>query len=191
MAKRKTAHYHPTLIVHDIGIVVLSILVAFILVRTDALVNVLTATKELEFIGSFIAGLFFTSIFTTAPAIVTLGEIAQESTILGTALLGALGAVVGDLIIFRFVEDRLSEHFIELLKEEGMWRRTKKLFKNKMLRWVTFLAGGLILASPLPDELGIALLGASQLKTGRFIALSFVFNFIGIVVIGILARAIS
>ena len=85
----------------DIAIIVLSIVVAVILVKTDALIKILTSTKELELLGSFIAGAFFTSIFTTAPAIVTLGEIAQANSLVVTALLGGAGAVVGDLIIFQ------------------------------------------------------------------------------------------
>jgi hypothetical protein len=189
MIRRKKPLFHSPLLVHDVGIIVLSVLIALILMRTDILVNILTSTKELEFLGSFIAGLFFTSIFTTAPAIVTLGEISQASSILGTAFFGTLGAVVGDLIIFRFVEDRLSAHFVELLKEEGVYRRTKKLAKAPLFKWLTFIIGGAILASPLPDELGISILGASKMRASRFAAMSFVFNFVGIVIIGLIARS--
>lgn len=188
MARRKKHLFHAPLLVHDVGIIVLSVLVAVILVRTDVLVNILTSTKELEVVGSFIAGLFFTSIFTTAPAIVTLGEIAQVNAIIGTAFVGALGAVIGDMIIFRFVEDRLSAHFVELLKEEGVYRRTKRLARAPLFKWLTFIAGGVILASPLPDELGISILGATKMRPSRFALISFVFNFIGIVVIGLIAR---
>ncbi len=39
-------------------------------------IKVLTSTKELEMLGSFIAGISFTLFFTAAPAVVTLGEIA-------------------------------------------------------------------------------------------------------------------
>src|SRR3990167_10972742 len=99
-------------IIKDITIISLSIIVAVLLVRTQTLARVFTSTKEMEIIGSFIAGMFFTSIFTTAPAIVTLGEIAQANSVILTAFFGGLGAVVGDLIIFRFVRDRFSEHLM-------------------------------------------------------------------------------
>ena len=61
------------------------------------------------------------------------------------------------------------------------------LFKLRSFRWLTFFAGGFIIASPLPDELGIALLGFSKLKTSLFVPLSFTFNFLGICLIGIAA----
>lgn len=174
----------------DVAIVVISILIALILLKTKALSGILVSTAEMKLFGSFVAGMFFTSVFTTAPAIVTLGEIARENSLFTTALFGAFGAVIGDLIIFRFIRDRLGEHLLELVKHDSTWMRLRHLFRLKYFRWFTFLAGGLIITSPLPDELGIGLLGFSKMRTSRFIPLSFVFNFIGILIIGIVARSI-
>ncbi len=176
-------------ILEDIGLVVLSVLVAIILVRTDILITLLATSAQMERLGSFIAGMFFTSVFTTAPAIATLSEIAQANSLFRTAFFGALGAVTGDLIIFRFVRDRFSEDITELIGHKRGRHRFNALFKLRFFRWLTFLAGGLIIASPLPDELGIGLLGFSKMKTLLFIPLSFTFNFIGIIIIGIIARA--
>jgi hypothetical protein len=174
----------------DLGIVALSVAVAVLLIKTNALGNILASTQGIKFLGSFVAGLFFTSIFTTAPAIVALGEISQGYSLLLTALAGAMGAVAGDLLIFRFVRDRFSGHLLELLRVRGGGRRVRHLFKSKSFRWLTFLIGGLIIASPLPDELGISLLGFSKMKTSVFVTLSFVFNFIGILLVGLAARAL-
>ncbi len=177
-------------LLQDVAIIVLSLIIAVILVKTNVLIKILTSTQELELLGSFIAGMFFTSVFTAAPAIVTLGEIARANSILPTAIFGAMGAVVGDLIIFRFVRDRFSKHLMEIIKYQGAGKRIKLLFKLKFFRWLTFLAGGLIIASPFPDELGISLLGFSKMRTLWFIPLSFAFNFIGILLIGWVAKAL-
>src|SRR3989344_1125991 len=118
-------HRRENFILQDMAIIALSIIIAIILARTDVLITILTSTKELERLGSFVAGLFFTSAFTTAPAIVTLGEIAQANSLVPTALFGALGAVIGDLIIFRFVRDKLSDHLLKIIKHEGMGKRTR------------------------------------------------------------------
>src|SRR3990167_7848436 len=74
-------------LVRDLVLVVFSILIAIILAKTGALQDFITSTQEIRFIGSFIAGIFFTSVFTTAPAIVALGEIAHANSIISTALL--------------------------------------------------------------------------------------------------------
>lgn len=178
-------------IVKDLGIVFLSVLIAIILVKTNILVSLLTSTKELEYIGSFITGMFFTSVFTTAPAIVTLGELSQVHGIVPTAFLGAIGAIVGDLIIFKFVRDNVSEHLREVLHaKKHKIKKAPTTLRLKIFRWLTFLAGGLIIASPLPDELGIGLLGFSKMRLPLFVFFSFVFNFLGIILIGELVKII-
>lgn len=177
-------------LLHDVMVIIVSVAVALFLVRTEALARILTSTRELEFLGSFIAGMFFTSVFTTAPAIVTLGEMARLNSVFPVALFGAAGAVLGDLIIFRFIRDRFAEHLMELMKHQHMGKRMRALLKLRLFRWVSLFVGGLIIASPLPDELGISLFGFSKLKTSWFVPLSFTFNFLGIVLIGMVARAI-
>lgn len=178
------------LFIIDISIIVCSIIISIFLAKTDLLVDILTATKGLEVFGSFVAGIFFTSAFTTAPATVTLGEIAQVNSILLVAFFGAVGAALGDLIIFRFVKDRFSKHLMELLKKKGGKERIKHLLRLRYFRWLTLLLGGLIIASPLPDELAVILLGFSKMRPSLFIPFSFISNFIGITMIGLVARAL-
>lgn len=177
------------LLLHDLLIIAASIGIAVILVKAEVVVEILASTRGWEFFGSFIAGLFFTSVFTTAPAIVALGEIARFDAVMPTAFFGALGAVIGDLIIFRFVRDRFSEHILELASHRNVGRKIKRIFRLRLFRWISFFIGGLILASPLPDELGIGLLGFSKINMSWFVPLSFFFNFIGILFIGFIARA--
>lgn len=178
------------LLFKDLGIIVLSILIAILLVRTGTISALLEATKLQGLLGSLLAGMFFTSIFTTAPAIVTLGELSRFGSILGTAFFGAIGAVLGDLIIFRFIKDRFVEHLNMVLQLRKEKKLVNAFLHLRYLRWFTFFLGGIIIASPLPDELGIGLLGVSKIPTKWFICISFAFNFIGILIIGLAANAL-
>jgi len=173
----------------DAGIIALSILVAFIFVQTGALTRLLTATHAITFASSFIAGFFFTSIFTTAPAIAALSEITQTQSILSVAFFGALGALCGDFILFKFMRDRLSVHLLEVAQFKSMRKRLKLIFRPRLFRRLTFLLAGLIIASPLPDEIGLSMLGLSKVRTSWFMPLSFGFNFIGIVLVGLATRS--
>lgn len=175
---------------HDALTILFSIGVAVLLVQSDALARILDSVQAFGWAGSFIAGLFFTSIFTTAPTIVTLGELARVYDIIPVALLAAAGAVVGDLIIFRFIRDTFSEHLLELAGHRNLGKRFIALMRMRLFRWMSLFVGGVIIASPLPDELGISLFGFSKLSTSWFIPLSFLFNFIGVIIIGLVARAI-
>lgn len=175
----------------DVALIIIGVLVAVLLINTGAIERFLVSTETAGTWGAFFGGMFFTSVFTTAPAIAALGEIARLQGILHTALFGALGAVIGDIVIFQFVRDRFSEHVSEILMHKSIWKRFHLLFKRRFFRWLTFFAGGFILASPLPDELGIALLGFSKMRLKYFILLSFVFNFLGIMLIGYVAKLLT
>ena len=52
----------------DLAIIAFSVLIAILMVKTGALKTLLVATQEIKFIGSFIAGIFFVSIFISAPS---------------------------------------------------------------------------------------------------------------------------
>jgi hypothetical protein len=51
--------------------------------------------------------------------------------------------------------------------------------------------GGLIIASPLPDELGLALMGFVKTNNWTFAIISILCNALGIFVIAVVARAIA
>lgn len=173
----------------NLGIIALSILVAILLANSSALEIFLSSIGEKRLIGSFFAGFLFTSVFSAAPAAVLLGELAQANSVWLVALTGALGAVAGDYIIFRFVRDRLTLDMLSLLQQRK--RRLKKILRLPSARWVLAIVGFLVVASPLPDELGIALLGFAKTKHRIFFLISFIANFLGILAIGWAANSVN
>lgn len=176
-------------IMRDLGVVALSIVIAIILAKTGALAGILTSTQEWELLGSLVAGIFFVSIFTAAPAGVVLFEIAVRSSIWEVALFGGIGALIGDLLIFRFIKDSISED-IHWLMRKTKQERLVSIFKPKLFKWVIPFIGALIIASPLPDEAGLAMMGLSKMKTSIFIPISFALNFLGILAIGLFAKGV-
>lgn len=172
----------------DIGTIVLSVFVA-IFITESGIINHVLASAESHIIGSFIAGIFFTSVFTTVPAIVVLVEIIEMNSIFIVALFGAIGALLGDFIIFRFVRDTLTENLMKFIKE-GHHTKLRALFYSRAYKRLLPFIGALIIASPLPDELGLVMLGAAGVKTRYFLILSFALNFAGLVAIGFITKAI-
>lgn len=177
----------PRSLIWDVLLILFSLAFSIMLVRSGWVEQLLDMTHGIAFLESFVSGMLFTSVFTTAPAIVMLGEIAQEQNALSVALVGALGALIGDMIIFRFVRDRLSNSLIDLLA-----RRKRTSFKNivqkKVFRWLSPFVAVLIIASPLPDELAASVLGITNIRMRVFIPFSYVANALGILFIGVVAR---
>jgi len=182
----KTRH-SPIKLARDIGAVITSIVVAILLVQTGAIQALLKLSESMNILGSFVAGMFFTSVFTTALATVTLGSIAIANNIWLVALCGGLGAAIGDFLIFKFIRDGVAEDTNALLAHSQRWRA---IFHLRFFRFLLPFLGALIIASPLPDEAGLAMMGIVRFKARFLIPLSFIANALGILAIGLVARGL-
>lgn len=176
-------------LVQDVAIILISVLAAIDLAKSNTLAGILALTQESVILGGLLGGILFTSGFTAAPAVVVLGKLAQSYSVFPVAFLGAIGAVVGDLLIFRFLRDGISEDFANLMQQAPR-TRFAHVFRLRLFRWFAAFLGALVVASPLPDEIGLFMMGISKLKLSRFIPLSFVLNFLGVVAIGLIARSL-
>lgn len=174
----------------DVLLVAASIAFAVWLVRSNVINHLLVYAGEVKYIESFVAGMFFTSVFTTPVAIVVLGEISQHSSPLTAAFFGSLGALVGDLVLFTFIKDRVSGDLLALIGKKGRGRLFH-IAERRLFRWFSPLIAAFIIASPLPDELGVMFLGFAKTRTPVFMLFSLVANFLGILVIGLLAAAVA
>jgi hypothetical protein len=163
---------------------------AFLLVRLGSVESFLVSIGEMTEVGSFIAGMFFTSLFTTAPATVVLGEIALTASPWTVAAFGSIGAVVGDYLLFLVVRQGLKKDIKFLIGHAGLLR-LRKIGHTQLFHHVLPLLGALVLASPLPDEIGLAMLGFSKVDKDKFLLISLAMNFLGILAIGYTTRAIA
>ncbi len=177
-------------LLQDLLIIEISIAFTLWLVKSDALGRFLETTRSATLLESFLGGMFFTSIFTTVPALVFLGKISQSNPILLTSFFGGLGALCGDMILFSFTKDRLSNDLMALMGKTGA-RQLRDIFRSKLFRGFSPFIAALIIASPLPDELGIMLLGFAKTKTPLFVLFSFTANFLGILAVSAIARSIT
>lgn len=126
----------------------------------------------------FLAG-FFYSASVTAPAataaIFFFGKIFNPILI---AAIGAFGSLCSDYLLFRFFKTRAKSSVKFLSKKFKPNNNTKKAFEF----WAPIIAA-IIIASPLPDELGVAILGATNIKIKRFFLISYFLNFLGILAV--------
>ena len=177
-------------LLRDIVVIIISIFVAIGLVKIQAFDFILNSVGDIWYIHAFIAGLFFTSAFTTPLSIVALGEISLRSPLLPVALIGAVGALLGDLVIFTLIKDAFAQDVNDFLKVHR-YKKIRAIFRYRIFRWLTPCLGALIIASPLPDEIGLAMMGFSRMRFIVFIPVSLVFNFIGILLIGYITALIA
>lgn len=135
------------------------------------------------YVGAFIAGMLFTYGFTSAPATAIFLILAKSQNIYLASIIGGFGALIGDLFIFSFIRHSFAGEIRQLSKEKVV-----KYFNGKLpgllKKYLIPVAAGFIIASPLPDEIGVTLLAASKvISTKIFLFVSYVLNTAGIFVI--------
>jgi uncharacterized membrane protein YdjX (TVP38/TMEM64 family) len=154
------------------------VLVLYLLIDTPAVQRSIEAVGSLGYWGALVVGMFFVSVFTVAPASVILLYLADSHDPWLVAATAGLGAVIGDYLIFRYLRDRVFEELLPVLRKNG--RPVWLLFKTPFFSWSIPIVGALMIASAMPDEVGIGLLGASRIKTWQFLILTFLLNAVGI-----------
>ncbi len=175
---------------HNTILLVASLVLLIFLARAGVLELVTLAISRLGYLGVFCTGIIFVSTFTVVPAGLLLVALSQHFGLFATTLLAGLGATVGDFLIFRFLRDRVFEELKPIFMKLGV-RRLADLFATPHFAWLAPVLGAIIIASPLPDEVGIGLLGATKLRTRDFVLLSFSLNTIGIALILILGWGLA
>lgn len=150
-------------------------------------VQTITKIGSLGYFGAFLAGIFFVSTFTVAPSAIVLFYLASQMNLWLIALSAGLGAVFGDFLIFSFLKDGVFEE-IKPVFRRVTGERLQKLFETPHFGRLSMVLGAIIIASPLPDETGLALLGLSKIKRWQFFLLSFVLNTVGIFIIILLSH---
>lgn len=134
----------------------------------------------LGYLGAVIGGMMFASTFTVATGSLILLTLAKTMNFGILVGLGVLGAMATDFLIFHFVKDEVVSE-ITPVYDKITGSHLKKILHTKYFAWTLPVLGALFIATPLPDELGISLLGFEQMKTGKFIFISLVSHAVGMI----------
>ena len=152
---------------------------------------------SMGYIQTYFAGFLYVFGFTAAPATALLGSLPEDLNVLLAGLIGGLGALTGDVLLFFFIRSFFTNEIRQLFEDatfkikmlvKGITRDIKKVTQNRFIkicyplnkkmsyscnRYLFPIVGGLIIASPLPTELGVTMMASSKkisLKTFACIA---------------------
>lgn len=180
---REWRHYH----YKNTTYLLLSLIAFYFLTHTPEAQIFIAEVGRYGPIGAFVTGMFFISTFTIAQAAVVLYHLAKVLSPVELALFAGAGAVIGDFIVFRYVRDKVFFELKPLLnKIEGSYHN--KLFHSPLFAWFLPITGLLFLVLPLAEEVEMSLLGLTKLKSWQFMLVSFLLNFIGILLVVTVAQ---
>lgn len=159
-----------------------TLLVFILLLDTSFMTVIFEFISKLGYIGVFVAGILFVSIFTAVPAVALLISFGEYNPVI-VALIAGLGSMIGDYIILRFAEDKVAYELKPIAFKFGIPQTIAYMQGRKPTLGLVRLVGALIIASPLPDEIGVGLLGLGKLSKVSFLAICYVLNAAGIFII--------
>lgn len=169
--------------------VIVALVVFILLLDTSLLTTVIGVVGQLGYVGVFLAGVLFVSLFTAVPAVVLLLGF-SDLNVLMVATVAGLGAMVGDYLILKYVERDIAYELKPLAFRFGIPQTIAYLQGRRSTIGLVRLVGALIIASPLPDEIGIGLLGLGKLNRTSFLAVCFALNVAGVLLVINLGRAL-
>lgn len=200
----------------NLMLLLISLLVAYFMLRTAYLESLILGIGNFGIFGPFFAGMLYPFSLSVAPAMAIFYALSKTYNPITIGLIGAFGTVIADYAIFKFAKEKLAKEIKLLLGRIN--RKTRHIFqssifyklfpfsnlvlskrfrifmiktrRSRVWRTAIWIMTALMIASPLPDELGIALLGMTNQKTKRFVVFSFLCNFIGIVSIFYFSRIV-
>lgn len=156
-----------------------------------------TIPTSAGYLAVFVGGLLFTFGFTSPFGIGIFLAIGHNVNPLYGGLLGGLGALLSDLAIFGIMR-------FELFHDEMHHIRTSRFFSwahgvlhhdrfpKKLKNMLLWSFAGIIIASPLPDEFGVALVSSiTDIRPRSFAALCFSFNTAAIILLLFASRGLA
>ena len=175
-----------------ITLLIISGILAYLLFTTPAFSAYVSSWENGKYGAALIAGFLFSFGFTT-PFAIGLFLTLNTENIFFTALIGGAGALLADLLIFKIMRYSFIGEFHRLEKTTPFRmsiRLIKKSLPHQIQIYLLYALAGIIIASPLPDEIGVSLLaGLTTIEIQKLAIVSFIMNAFGIFIILLLGNA--
>ena len=142
---------------------------------------------DLGYVSALIGGMLFAIGFGAPFGVAILATIADDVNIMIGAVVGGIGALATDYLLLRFIRLTFYDE-IERLKKSGTFGFLQGLLVRRIPPKISFYISvgiaGIVIASPLPDEFGVAMLaGLATMRTRTFALICFALNTLGILAV--------
>ena len=163
---------------------ILTLVIAYLIFYERDLDYIHKFISSIGYFGIFLVGGLYTYGFTSAPATAFLLLLAADNNIFLGALVGGLGSLIADIFLFKTINYSFKEEIKFATKK-------RKRYLTFLPKYIFTILGAIIIASPLPDELGISLLAFdNNLSFRDFSIISYILNTIGIFFVLLIGKSI-
>lgn len=148
-----------------------------------------TIPVSAEYFAVFVGGLLFSFGFTSPFGIGVFLEVGHTVHPILGGLLGGVGALLSDLVIFEVMRFELFHDEMHRIRSSRIVSWCHRIlhhekFPQKIREYLLWSFAGIVIASPLPDEFGVALVSSlTDIRARSFALLCFMFNTAGIILL--------
>lgn len=178
--KPKPHHHHKR---RNVFLLMLGVTLAIVLTITPLLNTILDYLSPHPLITAFIAGMLFASTFTVATGGILLIKLSELYSPVLLVLFAGMGAAFCDYLIFSLVKEKAPTHVAPIYKNMFNHSHLHKILHTHYFAWTLPVLGAIVMASPLPDEVAISIMGISKLSGIKFIIIALSSHLIGMTTI--------
>ena len=161
------------------ALLIASIAISYYLFNLEGVKEAVININQFSYISHFLAGILLSFGFTT-PLGVGFFITSYPAIILLATFIGGIGAMIGDMIIFKTMKFSFMNEFKELERKKIIKKIEKIVEKNRHVlirHYLLYIFAGIVLATPLPDEVGISMLaGLTTIKPLKLAVISFLLH---------------
>jgi hypothetical protein len=161
-------------------ILILSIILSFIVFRNPTISGYIVSLGKLNSLGMFLGGMLSSFGF-SAPFAIGFFIVSHPQNILLATVIGTSGAVISDVLIFKVIKISFLDEFEELERTKTLHKIKKIVDKNialKIRHYLMYLFAGIMIVTPLPDEIGVSMIaGLTTIKQRVLGVASFALHF--------------
>jgi hypothetical protein len=159
-----------------LSLFIISVILVYLLFSGLAYKPLHDALVFMGYFGTFLAGLLYPFALTSAVGTGILLILAKEQNILLAGGIAVIGALISDIILFLFVTHSFSDEVQKLSKEKVVLTINRWIPDSVRVYLLTIFAG-LLIASPLPTEIGILLMTSiKSISFKKFIIIIYILH---------------
>lgn len=164
-------------------------LLAFVLLLGKDFIPLQLTLFSLGYGGTLLAGFMYAYSFTALPAAAIFLLLAQKQNILLAGFIAGIGAIGGDFLFFKLMRGSFSRELQRLSKEKAVVALSRPFLKFR--RYILMGLASIIISSPLPTELGIAMFSSlKEMTLKRFLIVTYALHTLGIFIILLIGKAL-
>jgi hypothetical protein len=173
-----------------LSLFIISVILVYFLFSGLAYNPLHDALVFMGYFGTFLAGLLYPYALTSAAGTGILLILAKEQNILLAGGVAGIGALISDIILFLFITHSFSDE-VQKLSKETVVRTINRWIPDSVRVYLLATFAGLLIASPLPTEIGILLMTSiKNMSFKKFIIIIYVLHVSAIFIILLIGNTI-